>query len=359
MVNQGNIIHHVKENVGWIKINRPNALNALSFEMIQRLYQVLEEWKNDDTVAFVCLEGEGDKALCAGGDVKVLYDLRESNVKEYAFNFFSTEYRMNMTMHTYPKPILVYMNGFVMGGGVGISIGATHRIVTEKTKWAMPEMNIGLYPDVGGSYFLNKMPGHIGRYLALTSKPINAADALYIGAADYYINSDAWESIKQAIGERKWSIELVDHELGQLIEKFKQAPSAPSKLAALQNDIDKHFGHERMEDIIKSLEISTEKGDAWAGEIKNILLANSPTSLKVTLKQLIEGKHKSMVDCFKMELELSLNFMESHDFYEGVRAVLVDKDRSPKWSPDVLEKVKDEVVDTFFTYEWKEGKNPL
>ena len=368
MTNQLEVLYHVNKGVGWIKLNRPHALNALSFEMIETLYEVLQQWKTDDRVAIVYIEGEGEKAFCAGGDVRSLYDLRDSNVEEFALKFFSTEYRMNMTMHCYPKPILAYMNGIVMGGGVGVSMGATHRIITERTKWAMPEMNIGLYPDVGGSYFLTKMPGYIGRYLALTSATIGPADVLYAGAADYYINSTEWGDIRGAIEEMTWTQDSAKLQLNVLLTVSQQVISGKnsqsgglnkSSLASIEEKITKHFAFERMEEIISKLEESVEKEDAWAKETLDILLEKSPTSLKVTLEQLIRGERKNLFDCFMMELDMSMNFMKRHDFYEGVRAVLVDKDRVPKWKPNALTEVEDEDVVAFFNYPWEDGKNPL
>lgn len=359
MTNEPKILYHVSNNVGWIKLNRPQVLNALSLDMIETLYEVLQRWKKDDEVALVCLEGEGDKAFCSGGDVRALYDLRNTKVEEYAHYFFETEYRMNILMFTYPKPILAYTNGIVMGGGVGISIGATHRIITEKTKWAMPEMNIGLYPDVGGSYFLTRMPGEIGRYLALTSNTITAADLLHIGAADYYINSNLWIDLKKAMLEKKWKITRAKEALHQLLMDFNQPVESSCTLATLEETINKHFGFNSMEEILNSLAKSATEGEKWALKTRETLLSKSPTSLKVTLRQLMEGKKKSLVDCFIMELDLSMNFMKSHDFFEGVRAVLVDKDHSPRWYPDSIEKVKEGDVEAFFKYDWKDGKNPL
>ncbi|QEK13022.1 enoyl-CoA hydratase/isomerase family protein [Crassaminicella thermophila] len=356
---QSNVLFEVKNGVGWIKLNRPKALNALSVEMIHAIYNQLKEWKDDEKVAFICLIGEGDKALCAGGDVRALYDHRESNVEELAFDFFFTEYCMNIIMHLYNKPILVLMHGIVMGGGVGIAIPGTHRIVTEKTKWAMPEMNIGLYPDVGGSYFLSRMPGYVGRYLALTSRTINPADVIYIGAADYYMESDKWQDVKNAIYERVWTSESAARELSNLFDEYceKSLPDAP--IASIEEKINKHFAYNTMEEIVSSLEEAGKEGDSWAADTAKLIRTKSPTSLKVTLKQLIEGKEKSLIDCFKMELNMSMNFMKCHDFFEGVRSVLVDKDRNPKWNPSSLEGVKKEVVDAFFEYDWKNEKNPL
>ncbi len=352
MSNRSNIIYNVSYGVGWIKLDRPNALNALTYEMIETLYRVLQEWKNDDSVAFVCLEGEGDKAFCAGGDVRAFYNLRKSkgNIEEYAIKFFETEYKLNFTMFCYPKPILVFMNGIVMGGGVGISFGCSHRVVTENTKWAMPEMNIGFYPDVGASYFLSRMPSYIGRYLALTTEIIDASDVLHIGAGNYYINSDSWENLKESIRQVSWSKETAREKLDAIIDGFKQSPSGNSFLCSVETGINRHFSFDSIEKILESLKQDYKKGDQWPLKVARTLLLKPPTSLKVTLKQLIEGKNKMLSDCFEMELKLSMNFIKSHDFYEGVRAVLVDKDRSPIWNPDLLSKVEEKDVQTYFEY---------
>jgi len=354
-----NILFEVKNGIGFIRLNRPEKRNALSYPMIECMYKQLLEWKNDDSVAMVLLEGEGDKALCAGGDVVHLREKRYSNIDEYAFGFFYTEYCMNMLIFTYPKPIMSYMTGFVMGGGVGICVGTSHRIVTEKTKWAMPEMNIGLYPDVGGSYFMNKMPGQTGRYLALTSKPIKPADVLYIGAADYYIDTSSWDELRQAIVDKTWTLDGTVERLDFLISQYSKELPVVSPLAELEEKINYHFGFDTMEEIVESLEQAAENGDEWADDVVKTIFTKSPTSLKVTLKQLQEGKKKTMKECFEMELEMSMNFMHYDDFFEGVRAVLVDKDRNPKWNPPSLEEVKQEVVDSFFSYIWEDGKNPL
>lgn len=358
-MNNTDILFNVSNGIGFIKLNRPEKRNALSYSMIELLYKQLQEWKKDDEIAIVVMEGEGEKALCSGGDVVHLREKRYSNIQEYAFGFFYTEYCMNMLIFNYPKPILSYMTGYVMGGGVGICVGTSHRIVTEKTKWAMPEMNIGLYPDVGGSYFMNKMPGYIGRYLALTSKTIMPFDVLHIGAADYYIDSSSWKPLRQAIVERTWSIEAAKSELDSLISKYSKTPSITCNIAKLEEKINYHFSFSTMEEIVQSLEQAAEKGDEWADDVVKTILKKSPTSLKVTLKQLEVGKKKTMKECFEMELEMSMNFMNYDDFFEGVRAVLVDKDRNPKWNPSTLEEVKQEVVDSFFSYSWKDGKNPL
>lgn len=358
MSDQPSVLFEVKNQVGWIKLNRSRAINALSLEMVESIEKQLHQWKEDEQVALIFLVGEGDKGLCAGGDIRFLYNGRGTDREETALPFLATEYRMDLAIHQYPKPILAYMNGIVMGGGVGISIGCKHRIVTEKTKWSMPEMNIGFFPDVGASYFFNRMPGHIGRYLALTASIIKAADVLYIRAADRFMPSDRWNDLKRALDEIKWTEEFVAEQLNQLLDDFTSSSIPGSSLAAMQEKIDRHFAFNTMEEIIHSLSWAAEEGDPWAAETAKTLTSKSPTSLKVTLRQLQEGAGKSLEDCFRMELSLGLNFLNTYDFYEGVRAVVVDKDRKPKWNPSTIEELGEEYVASFFQYQWK-GKDPM
>lgn len=346
------VLFEVTNNVGWIRLNRPKVINSLNTEMVHLLYAKLEEWKEDQRVSFICISGEGEKGFCAGGDMKALYDLRDTHVLETAHDFFSTEYKMNILIHQYPKPVLVYMHGVVMGGGVGIAAGAVIRIVTEKTKWAMPEMNIGFYPDVGASYFLNKMPGATGRYLALTSQIIGPVDAIFSGAADTLFNHEDWENLKEEILQMDWKEQEVLPVLNNVITKYSQ-PIQPSvsTLGKSLDSINTHFRFNTIEEILSSLEKGEKEGDSWAKETRAVLLTKSPLSLKVTLKQLVDGETKSLIDCFKLEYILSMNFMKNPDFYEGVRSVLVDKDRSPKWNFSKFSMILDEDVNSFFIWD--------
>jgi len=353
------ILFEASNGVGWIKLNRPEKLNTFSDNMIELLYDQLLKWREDPSIAILVIEGEGDKAFSAGGDVRQLYDLKDGNIIESAIESFSREYSMDLTMHLYPKPILSYMDGYVMGGGVGVSVTGSHRIVTERTKWAMPETSIGLYPDVGSSYFMNKIPGYIGRYLALTSKSINAVEALYAEVADYYIDSSSWDDLREAIIRRNWTSERAKEELDNLIAEYNRVPTMSSSIVDLEGKINRHFAFNTMEEIVDSVQRSANKGDEWADKTVKTILSKSPTSLKVTLRQLIEGENKTIKECLMMELTMSINFMKCHDFFEGVRAVLVDKDRKPKWNPPTLEEIKEEDVASFFTYPWKDGRNPL
>lgn len=343
------VTSEVKNGIGWLKINRPEVLNAINTEVVELLTNALEKWEKDSNVVFICLYGEGQKGFCAGGDMRKFYDLKSEDVIPYAERFFSTEYRLDALIHNYSKPILAYMNGIVMGGGVGLSVGASHRIVTEKTKWAMPEMNIGFFPDVGASFFLNQLPGYIGRYLALTAKVIKANDTIYIGTADYYIDNSEWEAIQEKLLTKDWSSASILKDLGELITANGRSSSGVSELRVNQELINHHFQYDTVEEIVASLRSDSTNGNEWTTQELNNILSKSPTSLKVTLQQLINGKDRSLNECLEMEKDMAIHFMKTADFYEGVRAVLVDKDNSPKWVPSELEELTESDIEHYFS----------
>lgn len=340
------VVVEERNGIGWLKLNRPRVINSLNLEMVEIISEQLKKWKKADHIALVCLYGEGEKGLCAGGDMRAIYNLKDAGVEEYAEKFFSSEYVMDYDIHHYSKPVLVYMHGIVMGGGVGMSIGATHRIVTETTRWAMPEMNIGFFPDVGSSYFLNKMPEHIGRYIALTSDVLHHTDVLSIGAADYFLQSVHWQSLKNRIEEQKWKLETASTELDSLLQRYCTAPCGT--VALLHNKIDQHFSHDTIEKIIASLKKTVDEGDSKAEQIMNSILKKSPLSLKVTMRQLQQGRQKPLKECLEMELNLAMNFVKSDDFYEGVRSVLVDKDHHPAWKFQNTGEITEQHLETFF-----------
>lgn len=350
-MSEHSVIFEVRNKVGWIFLNRPRVLNSLNSKMVGLILSKLQEWRNDSSIVMVGIQGSGEKGLCAGGDMKSFYGLHEQEAVKMAQDFFLTEYRMDYALHYYPKPVLVFMDGVVMGGGVGISIGGTHRIVTEKTKWAMPEMNIGFFPDVGASYFLNKMPGLLGRYLALTSEVISGADALYAGVADFFVEGENWTELESDLLKMDWSEGHVASQLNEVISQYcSSKEDTLSPIAMEQEKIDRHFSFHTVEEILLSLE---EADDEWARETRSTLLKKSPVSLKVTLLQLQKGEHLSLADSFKMEYILGLNFMKNPDFYEGVRSVLVDKDRSPCWNKSTLQEISEEEVLAYF--KWNEA----
>ncbi|SFE53480.1 enoyl-CoA hydratase/isomerase family protein [Alteribacillus iranensis] len=350
------VITEKRNGVGWIRLNRPKALNSLNVEMVESIYTTLRKWREDEEVKLLCLAGEGEKGFCAGGDIRSLYEAKESNVKEMAVQFFGVEYKMDLLLRHYPKPVLTLMNGIVMGGGVGISEGTTYRIVSDNTKWAMPEMNIGFFPDVGASFFLNQMPGYLGRYLALTSTVIKAEDVIYARAADDLVPSRQWGPFVKELEEADFREGDVNEKVKAIISRFSEKTDVFS-LQSIQGKIDKHFRHNKVEKIIESL--SAERNDKWAEKTLQTIRGLSALSLKTTLEQIVRGEHASVLDCFQMEMELSMNFMDNPDFYEGVRSVLVDKDRNPQWTYKRLEDVTDNMVTDMFCYFDSKDYHPL
>ena len=341
------VIFKVERKTGWIILNRSKALNALSLNMVKKIREQLHIWAKDESIVLICIKSNIEKAFCSGGDVRSIHDHKNNNLLPFAKDFFSIEYDMDLLIHEYSKPILAYMNGIVMGGGVGISAGSNFRIVTENTKWAMPEMNIGFFPDVGASYFLNQMPGYIGTYLALTAKTIKADDLLHVGAADYYLKSTKWTELEAWINEQNWESKTV---FITLQEKLKTVCSNQDVLEPVLNEgkINRHFQWETLEEIVDSLQENEQQGDIWAKNIKEEMLLKSPTSLKVTLEHLRRTKWKTKKECFQMDEVLAMKFMGTSDFFEGVRAVLVDKDQNPTWNPPTIDKVSSSFVEQFF-----------
>ncbi|MGE7876658.1 enoyl-CoA hydratase/isomerase family protein [Peribacillus muralis] len=351
----GEVVFSVNQNgVAIIVLNRPKALNSLSHEMVRAIGEQVMKWKADRNVSIVIIKGAGPKGLCAGGDIKTLYEARSSETAmRKAEDFFEVEYETDMAIHQFPKPIIAYLDGIVMGGGVGLTYGASHRIVTERTKWSMPEMNIGFFPDVGAAYFLNKAPGHSGLYLALTAPVIQAPDVLYMNGADIFMKNEAMQLFNEKVEHTDWSKVKVDEKLNQLIDEYRTQTSHVSKLASFQKEIDQHFAFETVEGILQSLE---RGGSDFCTKTKEQLLAKSPFSLKITLKQLNDGKNKTLKECFATDLLLAKNFLKHGDFYEGVRSILIDRDQSPDYQYKHVSEVTADMVDDFFKttapYKW-------
>ncbi|PEA52629.1 3-hydroxyisobutyryl-CoA hydrolase [Bacillus pseudomycoides] len=335
-----------KNGVATITLNRPKALNSISYEMIGPITQKLKEWEMDNQIHLVIIKGAGTKGLCAGGDIKTLYEARlHDSAMQKAEKFFEDEFQLDMLVYKFSKPIVACLDGFVMGGGVGLTYGASHRIVTERTKWAMPEMNIGFFPDVGSAYFLNKAPGYIGRYLALTASVIKAPDVLYINAADFYISSEKLGAFLNHIEQINWHTKDIHTALTELINDYSEVPVTESELSSFQTEINKHFSFHAIEEIIHSLE---KDASPFATQTKKTMLSKSPFSLKITLKQFIDGKEKTLEECFATDLVLAKNFLKHEDFFEGIRSVVIDKDQNPQYKYKHLEDVSDEVVNNFF-----------
>jgi enoyl-CoA hydratase len=316
-----------------ITLNRPKALNALTLEMMRRLDPMLDAWEADPAVQAVVIRGKGDRAFCAGGDIRALYDSRDSGDRAYRAEFYREEYRQNRRIFRFKKPYIALVDGIVMGGGVGVSIHGSHRIATERTLFAMPETGIGLFPDVGATHFLPRMPGALGVYLGLTGARIKAADCLYCGVATHFVPGARLQDLVEALAEA--DLHGGKGAAGGIIETLRgDAGAAP--LAELRAAIDRCFAKDQVEGILAALEA---EGTAWAAETRRTLAAKSPTSLALTLRAVREGRHLEFEDAMAMEYRLCQYCMDGHDFFEGVRAVIIDKDNAPHWQPPRLAEV--------------------
>jgi enoyl-CoA hydratase len=327
---------------GVVRLNRPKALNALTLGMARGLDQALTDFETDPAVALILIEGAGERGLCAGGDIVGLYNsAREGG--DLGRVFWREEYVMNARIAKYPKPYVAYMDGFVMGGGVGIAGHGSHRIVTEKTKIAMPEVGIGFFPDVGGTWLLSRSPGEIGTYFGLTGETMNGADAIHARFADAFVPVSAWPELRAALAAAPADAHA-DNVRG-IIARFTITPEAgPAQRHAQQ--IDAWFAHDTVEDIFADLE---RDGSDFAQATLKALRAKSPTSLKVALKLLrIARAAASLEECLVHEYRAALEVFVSDDFVEGIRAAVIDKDRAPKWQPANLDEVTPQIVERYF-----------
>ena len=309
---------------GRITLTRPQALNAMTYNMCMAIKKTLNDWASDDDIEIVIIDAEGDKAFCAGGDIQEIYERGVKRDYEYARNFWREEYCMNAMIDDYPKPYVAFMHGYVMGGGVGISCHGSHRIVCESTKIAMPECAIGLVPDVGGSYILAKAPGHMGKYAATTGARHGPADSIYTGFADTYIPVAKWPKLKESLSDS-----------GNLALISEAAESPPTgRFAELAEAVDKHFCGATLAEILDSLR--SEKSE-FSKDVLATFSRNSPLSMGCAIE--IVNRLRNQKPDIRAALELEYRFthrsMEEGDFLEGIRAAVIDKDRSPKWSHDL------------------------
>jgi enoyl-CoA hydratase len=343
MSDEPEILFERKGPLAVVTLNRPKALNALTLGMIREMQPQMDAWAADDAVAAVVVQGAGEKSFCAGGDVRAVWQAGKEG-GSLARDFFFEEYRLNRTIHVFPKPYVALIDGIVMGGGIGVSVHGSHRIAGDRTLAAMPETAIGLFPDVGGSWFLPRLPGRIGLWMALTGARLKAADAVYAGIATEYVPSDKHAELEAALAQELEGAADAKAAVDAVVARFAADPG-PAPLAEHREEIDRLFASDRIADILAALEAD---GGDWATAQLEILRGRSPTSMKVTSEQLIRGKDLSFDDCMTMEYRLSQGAMASHDFYEGIRAVLVDKDHAPTWRPATLSEVTGEMVEAWF-----------
>lgn len=310
----------VTGRAGRITLTRPQALNAMSYDMCMAIDAALRNWREDDDVALVIIDAEGDKAFCAGGDIAELYDTGTRGDYGYGRTFWRDEYRMNAMIFEYPKPVVSFMQGFTMGGGVGIGCHGSHRVVGESSKIAMPECGIGLVPDVGGTLMLALAPGRLGEYLGTTAGRMGPDDAIFAGFADLYIPQGDWEGL----------IEMLEASGDPaLLARHAQTPP-PGELRAMQGEIDRHFGGETLGDILTSLR--ADAGE-FSEKTRASLGRNSPLSMACTVEMLhrLRGATLTIRKALELEYRFTYRAMEKGDFLEGIRAQIIDKDRNPRW----------------------------
>ncbi|RDE19453.1 enoyl-CoA hydratase/isomerase family protein [Motiliproteus coralliicola] len=346
-------------------LNSEKSLNALTLEMIELLAPKLPEWEADEAVAAVILDGAGDKAFCAGGDIRNLYKgmVGDNDNPDFVETFFTEEYQLDHAIHCFTKPLIVWGGGIVMGGGLGLMAGANYRVVTETSRIAMPEVSIGLYPDVGGSWFLNRMPGRVGLFLGLTASGLNAADCRYVGLGDRFVSTDKRGLLIEQLQAVEWGSDLEDlhHGVNTVLRQLEQ-----DSLEQLpESQVLKHFDtinalmdHYELKDIVAAI-LALETDDRWLQKAQGAVKAGSPAAMALIFAQLKRSKHLSLKEVFQAELVLSLNCGKAGEFAEGVRALLIDKDGKPDWRFKSLETVDQNWIEGLFVSPWSDADHPL
>ncbi|QIG81309.1 enoyl-CoA hydratase/isomerase family protein [Stakelama tenebrarum] len=322
---------------GRIRLNRPKAIHALNTDMCVAMAKALAQWHDETAIEAVLIDHAEGRGFCAGGDIRLIAESGAADGAK-AREFFFEEYRMNHALFTYVKPVVAFMDGITMGGGVGISLPGKYRVATENTKFAMPETGIGLFPDVGGGWYLSRLPGRMGQYIALTGHRIDGAECLALGLATHYLPSDKLEQAKTRIAEHPGDIDAI------LAELATDAPEA--RILAHRQEIDRLFASDTLEDVLAALE---SDGGEWATKQLETLRTKSPQAMKVSLKLLLDGASMpTFEDEMRQEYAVATRVCQRHDLIEGVRAVIIDKDNAPQWNPARPEDVTDHRIDTIF-----------
>lgn len=359
---EAEVLFRVLNRVGIVTLNRPSALNALSHAMVRELAALLERCRDDASIVALVLRGAGERGFCAGGDVRALHRLATQRDPSWQ-PFFVDEYRLDYALHTYPKPVVALLDGIVMGGGMGLGQGASLRVVTERTKLAMPETRIGMLPDVGATHFLGALPVELALYAGLTGVTLSGADALFCKLADVCVPSHWLASFEERLagmpteGDVHASLRAVFEPPCNIV------PHA--SLAALVQPVMRHFDRRNgIERIVATLHQELERDPPrelrqWLQNTLDALLTHSPTLLYVTREALLRGRQMTLADCFRMELGIVTRVIAEGDFCEGVRAHLVDRDRKPRWAPATLAEVRPERVRHFLSSPWKLETHPL
>ncbi|MNJ99661.1 Carnitinyl-CoA dehydratase [compost metagenome] len=344
-----------------LTLDRPEAMNSLSLPMVRTLAEKLGAWQHDPAIRAVVIDSSLPKAFCAGGDIRFFHEVAQGGLtggSALLEDFFTEEYALNHLIHHYPKPYIAVMDGIVMGGGMGIaqsSATASIRVVTERTRMAMPEVNIGLFPDVGGGYFLSRLPGELGTYLGLSGEIVGAADALYANLADVFVPRAELPALMNLL------LSVKDGQYRQAIEDFtapfkSQIDPANSLLARQRTLIDRHFAHDQVAAIVASL---TGDDDPFAQKTLEIMRKRSPLMIHVSLEQIRRSAKLELADCLRLERTMVRRCFEHGETVEGIRALVIDKDNAPQWRPATLEEVTPEMIAPFFESAWPDYAHPL
>jgi enoyl-CoA hydratase len=342
MVIDSDILFEHRGFAGIITLNRPKAMNAVTHGMVRALAAKLGEWARDPSVTRVIVQSATERAFSAGGDIRALHDLGKTGRHAEALQFWRDEYMLNTLIKRYPKPYVALIDGIVMGGGVGISIHGSHRVAGDRFQFAMPEVGIGFFPDVGATWFLPRLPGALGTFCALTGERIKNADAVPAGIATHYVSSARFPALVKALTDPV----PVDAVINDFAERL-----GVGTLHFYRSAIDRMFAWERVEQIMADLDreaISRTQEAGWAAAVVAGMRGKSPTSLKIARAQLLRGRDWSFQDCMRAEFRIVSRIIHGHDFYEGVRAVIIDKDGLPHWHPDRLDRVPDSDIESYF-----------
>ncbi|MFN2360480.1 MAG: enoyl-CoA hydratase/isomerase family protein [Marinobacter sp.] len=349
--------------IGQITLDAPDNLNALSGSMIDDIQTTLERWEDASHICMVIFRGAGDRAFCAGGDIRELYDALTGKTDHEAADYFSHEYRMDYNIHRFPKPVITIAHGAVMGGGLGILSASRYRLVTPDIKLAMPEISIGLFPDVGASWFLNRLPGRLGLFMGLTGARLNTSDALRVGLADMAILPEQAESLIARLQEERWAGEAAvdDNRLFRLIKQmehpdYRALPN--SELALHEQTIARLSAGDELPDIVDNLLSADIEGDWWQACMDN-LRGGCPVTAWLVWTQLKKAQQMSLKDVFRMELAMATRCTRRPDLREGIRARLIEKDNRPDWSFKTVAEVPQSIVEEHFLPELNDSNDPM
>lgn len=341
------ILTDIRNKVGHLTLNRVSAFNAINLEMVRSIQQQLDDWAADKQVVAVVLRANGDKAFCAGGDIRELYANAQQGNSLNA-TFFSEEYALDQWIHAYPKPLIALMDGLVLGGGMGLAQGASFRIVTEKARLGMPEVSIGFFPDVGGSYFLSRIEGEMGTYMGVTGNPVGPADALQLGLADWFLYQEQITELDRCLDNMQWGHSSAEA-IRSLLKTLASKQATGAQLTAVRSAIAQHFAQHSIAEIMASLAKDTDAStQQWRDETIATLKTRSPLAMATTLEMLRRAAHLPLAECFRLEYHLGAQWFTKGDFMEGVRALIIDKDKNPQWQPATIETLEQTKIDDLF-----------